>query len=93
MENYSLWWEMMKMKLRQFSIKHHKNKTKQEKPLENKLNEQDNLLFEQIQNKDVSEEVRRNFEEIKNELERINNTKTEGIRIRARMQLIEKKNY
>jgi hypothetical protein len=90
MENCSLQWELVKMKLREYTIKYSKQKAKQERNVEDELNKQYNSLYEEVHDSNnVNEQLEADFEQVKIELERINAKRTEGTRIRSRVQLIE----
>ena len=77
------------MHLRNFTIEYSKKKAKELCKHEDDLNERYNTLFKELNENIEDENVSLALEYTKSELEKINAAKTEGIRIRSRVQFIE----
>ena len=89
-ENKSLKWEFIKMEIRKFTIEYSKKVAKETREHEDNLNDRYHELFEKINKTGIIDEhLDVEFEAVKNELEKLNSVKAEGIKIRSRAQLIE----
>ena len=87
MENKSLKWELLKTKIRSFTIQFSKNKFKAQREHENNLHKRFTELSTSVQN-NPSPNTLKELDSIRVEFELLNAIKTEGHRIRSRAQSI-----
>ena len=83
----SLLWEMVKMNIREFSIKYGARKKKHQKTKQILLEEQVSFLEKEFESSDVpNEEILSKLQKAKTELEEIIEYKTKGAIIRSRVK-------
>ena len=83
-------WEIIKFNIREKSIQFSKQTAKMRKQFENELYKKYNELTEKINIGDVNENILAQLQHTKQEIENLNTYKTEGERIRAKAERIEK---
>ena len=89
-ENHSLLWDLFKMKIREYTISYAKYKAKENRKLEKDLQDRYTFLFKQLhETDDFVEQFDEEFEKVKLQIEKVNEKKVNGIKIRSRAQFIE----